>query len=293
MVEKFMKIGGNDGGVAKGIKVDRFGEVVPSGQNINYLQPINISLAAGETKEFPITRPDSTYISLFLTQSAGNKLSVRLRHYIPDTIGLGSSKYIEEPVLNQIQYRQHMSDWFELKTATSVLVVTNDSATTSNSQLAVFGKRKATGIEYKPKTKILSRIEFTDWGQYNYMTVGKDAITTGSLATHQFLDFTNIKDVKIIIESTLTSDARLSHIRSQHQNYGELFRTSFSDYFSTEALTIKNGEVFQFGTRETRGLSDVDIFDDLFTDRSTIVLNSIGSEIPTGKIKVTILGREF
>lgn len=288
-----MKIGGNNNGVARGIKVDRFGEIVPSGQNINYLQAINISLTAGETKEFPITRPDSTYISLFLTQSAGNKLSVRLRHYIPDTVGLGSLKYVEEPVLNQIQSRQHMSDWFELKTTTSVLVVTNDNTTTSNSQIAIFGKRKQTGIEYKPKTKILSRIEFSDWGEYNYMTIGKDTITTGALAIHQYLDFTNIKDVKIIIESTLTGDVKLAHIRSQHQNYGEVFRTLFSDYFSDEVLTIKNGEVFQFGTRETRGLSDVDIFDDLFTDRTTIVLNSIGSEIPTGKIKVTILGREF
>lgn len=293
MVEKFMKIGGNDGGVAKGIKVDRFGEIVPSGVNINYLQAINISLAAGETKEFPITRPDSTYISLFLTQSTGNKLSVRLRHYIPDAIGLGSLKYVEEPILNQIQYRQHMSDWFELKTTISVLVVTNDSAMTSNSQLAIFGKRKQTGIEYKPKTKILSRIEFSDWGKYNYMAIGKDAITTGALATHQYLDFTNIKDVKIIVESTLTGDVKLNHIRTQHQNYGEVFRTLFSDYFNDEVLTIKSGEVFQFGTRETRGLSDVDIFDDLFTDRTTIVLNSIGSEIPTGKIKITILGREF
>ena len=288
-----MKIGGNNNGVAKGIKVDRFGEIVPSGANINYLQAINVTLAAGETKEFPLTRPDSTYISVFLTQSGGNKLSIRLRHYLPDALGFGSLKYIEEPVLNQIQYRQHMSDWFELKTTTSVLVVTNDGKTTSNSQMAVFGKRKGTGIEYKSKTKILSRVEFTDWGQYNYMTVGKDAITTGSLSTAQYLDFTNIKDVKIIIESTLTGDVKLSHIRSQHPNYGEVFRTLFSDYFSEEALTIKNGEVFQFGTRETRGLSDVDIFDDLFTDQTTIVLNSIGSEIPTGKIKVTILGRAF
>ena len=288
-----MKIGGNDGGIARGVKVDRFGEIVPSGDNINYLQAINITLAAGETKEFPITNPDSTYISLFLTQSGGNKLSVKLRHKLPDTIGFGSLNYVEEHVLNQIQSRQHMSDWFELKTTASVLVVTNDSTVTSNSQIAVFGKRKETGIEYKPKTKILSRVEFTDWGEYNYMTVGKDTVTTGSLTPSQYLDFTNIKDIKIIIESTLTGDAKLSHIRSQHENYGEVFRTVFSDYFSDETLIIKSGEVFQFGTRETRGLSDVDIFDDLFTSRTSIVLNSIGSTIPTGKIKITILGREF
>lgn len=293
MVEKFMKIGGNDAGIARGVKVDRFGEIVPSGANINYLQAINISLAAGETKEFPITRPDSTYVSLFLTQSAGNKLSVRLRHYLPSGIGFGSTNYIEEPVLNQIQYRQHMSDWFELKTTTSVLVVTNDSTVTSNSQIAVFGKRKETGIEYKPKTKILSRIEFTDWGEYNYMFVGKDIITTGSLSIAQYLDFTNIKDVKIIIESTLTGDVKLGSIRTHHQNYGELFRTDLEDYFEEGLLTIRNGEVFEFGTRESRGLSDVDVFDDLFTERTRLVLSSIGSEIPTGKIKVTILGREF
>lgn len=293
MAEKFIKIGGNDNGVAKGVKVDRFGEIVPSGANINYLQAINVTLAAGETKEFPLTRPDSTYISVFLTQSAGNKLSVRLRHYLPDALGFGSLKYIEEPVLNQIQYRQHMSDWFELKTTTSVLVATNDGTVTSNSQMAVFGKRKQTGIEYKPKTKILSRIEFSDWGQYNYMTIGKDTITTGALTPSQYLDFTNIKDIKIIIESTLTSDAKLAYIRTQHENYGEVFRTLFADYFSDEVLTIKSGEVFQFGSRESRGLSDVDIFDDLFTNRTSIALNSVGSTIPTGKIKVTILGREF
>lgn len=288
-----MKIGGNDGGVARGVKVDRFGEIVPSGDNINYLQAINITLAAGETKEFLITNPDSTFVSLFLTQSVGNKLSVRLRHKLPDAIGFGSKNYIEEPILNQIQSRQHMSDWFELKTTSSYIVVTNDGVTTSNSQIAVFGKRKQTGIEYKPKTKILSRVEFTDWGQYNYMTIGKDTITTGALTTSQYLDFTNIKDIKIIIESTLTGDVKLAHIRTQHENYGEVFKTIFSNYYSNEQLTIRNGEVFQFGTRETRGLSDVDIFDDLFTDQTTIVLNSIGSEIPTGKIKVTILGRAF
>ena len=288
-----MKIGGNDGGVARGVKVDRFGEIVPSGDNINYLQAINITLAAGETKEFLITNPDSTFVSLFLTQSVGNKLSVRLRHKLPDAIGFGSTNYIEEPILNQIQSRQHMSDWFELKTTSSYIVVTNDGVTTSNSQIAVFGKRKQTGIEYKPKTKILSRVEFTDWGQYNYMTIGKDTITTGALTTSQYLDFTNIKDIKIIIESTLTSDAKLAYIRTQHENYGEVFRTLFADYFSDEVLTIKSGETFQFGTRETRGLSDVDIFDDLFTNRTSIALNSVGSTIPTGKIKVTILGREF
>ena len=293
MVEKFMKIGGNDAGVARGVKVDRFGEIVPSGDNINYLQAINITLAAGETKEFLITNPDSTFVSLFLTQSVGNKLSVRLRHKLPDAIGFGSTNYIEEPILNQIQSRQHMSDWFELKTTSSYIVVTNDGVTTSNSQIAVFGKRKQTGIEYKPKTKILSRVDFTDWGQYNYMTIGKDTITTGALTSSQYLDFTNIKDIKIVIESTLTSDAKLAHIRTQHENYGEVFKTVFADYFSDESLTIKNGEVFQFGTRETRGLSDVDIFDDLFTSRTSIVLTSIGSKVPTGKIKVTILGREF
>ena len=293
MVEKFMKIGGNDAGVARGVKVDRFGEIVPSGDNINYLQAINITLAAGETKEFRITNPNSTFVSLFLTQSVGNKLSVRLRHKLPDTIGFGSTNYIEEPVLNQIQSRQHMSDWFELKTPSPYIVVTNDGATTSNSQIAVFGKRKQTGIEYKPKTKILSRIEFSDWGQYNYMTIGKDTITTGALTPSQYLDFTNIKDIKIIIESTLTSDAKLAYIRTQHENYGEVFRTLFADYFSDEVLTIKSGEVFQFGSRESRGLSDVDIFDDLFTNRTSIALNSVGSTIPTGKIKVTILGREF
>lgn len=288
-----MKIGGNDNGTARGVKVDRFGEIVPSGDNINYLQAINITLAAGETKEFLITNPDSTFVSLFLTQSVGNKLSVRLRHKLPDAIGFGSTNYIEEPILNQIQSRQHMSDWFELKTTSSYIVVTNDGATTSNSQIAVFGKRKQTGIEYKPKTKILSRIEYTDWGEYKYMTVGKDAITTGALATSQYLDFTNIKDIKIIIESTLSGDVKLGMIRSFHANYGELFRTGFDHYFEDNLITIKSGEVFQFGTRETRGLSDVDILDDLFTDRTSITLNSIGSEIPTGRIKVTILGREF
>lgn len=288
-----MKIGGNDSGVAKGIKVDRFGEIVPSGQNINYLQSINLSLSAGETKEYPITRPEANFIGLFLTQSGGNKISVSLRHKLPDSVGLGSSNYIEEPVLNQIQHRQSMSDWYELKTTDTSIVVTNNGTTTSNSQIAVFGKRKETGIEYKPKTKILSRVDFTDWGQYNYMTLGKDKITTGALTPSQFLDFTNIKDVKIIIESTLTSDVKLTHIRSQHANYGEVFRTLFADYFSDESLTIKNGEVFQFGSRESRGLSDVDIFDDLFTDRTSIALTSVGSAIPTGKIKVTILGREF
>lgn len=288
-----MKIGGNDSGVARGVKVDRFGEIVPSGDNIKYLQAINISLAPGEDKEYVITRPHANYIGLFLTQSAGNKLSVKLRHKLPDNIGLGSSNYIEEPVLNQIQSRQCMSDWFELKTTTSVIVVTNNGTSTSSSQIAVFGKRKETGIEYKPKTKILSRIEFTNWGQYNYMTIGKDTITTGALTPSQYLDFTNIKDIKIIIESTLTSDIRLNHIRTQHENYGEVFKTVFADYFNDEVLTIKNGVVFQFGTRETRGLSDVDIFDDLFTDRTSIALTSVGSTIPTGKIKVTILGREF
>ena len=288
-----MKIGGNDSGVARGVKVDRFGEIVPSGDNIKYLQAINISLAPGEDKEYIITRPHANYIGLFLTQSAGNKLSVKLRHKLPDNIGLGSSNYIEEPVLNQIQSRQYMSDWFELKTTTSVIVVTNNGTSTSSSQIAVFGKRKETGIEYKPKTKILSRIEFSDWGQYNYMNIGKDTITTGALTPSQYLDFTNIKDIKIIIESTLTSDAKLAYIRTQHENYGEVFRTLFADYFSDESLTIKKGEVFQFGTRETRGLSDVDIFDDLFTNRTSIVLTSVGSTIPTGKIKVTILGREF
>ena len=186
-----------------------------------------------------------------------------------------------------------MSDWFELKTTSSVLVATNDGKVTSNSQMAVFGKRKETGIEYKAKTKILSRIEFTDWGQYNYMTVGKDVITTGALGASQYLDFTNIKDVKIIIESTLSDDVKLGMIRSFHANYGELFRTGFNHYFEENLITIKSGQVFQFGTRETRGLSDVDVFDDLFTERTSITLDTIGSEIPTGKIKVTILGREF
>ena len=288
-----MKIGGNDSGVAKGIKVDRFGEIVPSGQNINYLESITVGLPAGETKEYPIARPSSNFIGLFLTQSAGNKISVKLRHKLPDSVGLGSSNYIEEPVLNQIQHRQSMSDWYELKTDNTTIVVTNNGTSTSNSKISVFGKRKETGIEYKPKTKILSRIEFTDWGQYNYMTIGKDTITSGALTPSQYLDFTNIKDIKIIIESTLTSDIRLNHIRTQHANYGEVFKTVFADYFNDEVLTIKNGVVFQFGTRETRGLSDVDIFDDLFTDRTSIVLTSVGSTIPTGKIKVTILGREF
>lgn len=288
-----MKIGGNDSGVAKGIKVGRFGEIVTSGQNINYLQSINLSIPTGETQEYPITRPEANFIGLFLTQSGGNKISVTLRHKLPDSVGLGSSNYIEEPVLNQVQHRQSMSDWYELKTANTTIVVTNNGKTTSNSQISVFGKRNETGIEYKPKTKILSRVEFTDWGQYNYMTVGKDTVTTGALSSDQYLDFTNIKDVKIIIESTLNSYAKLAYIRTQHENYGEVFRTLFADYFSDESLTIKNGEVFQFGTRETRGLSDVDIFDDLFTNRTSIVLTSVGSTIPTGKIKVTILGREF
>ena len=288
-----MKIGGNDQGLAKGIKVDRFGEIVPSGQNINYLQSINLTIPAGETKEYPIGRPETTFVGLFLTQSGGNKISVTLRHKLPDSVGLGSSNYIEEPVLNQIQHRQSMSDWYELKTANTSIVVANNGTTTSNSQISVFGKRKETGIEYKPKTKILSRVEFTDWGQYNYMTLGKDKITTGALTPSQYLDFTNIKDIKIIIESTLTSDIRLNHIRTQHENYGEVFKTLFADYFSDEVLTIKSGEVFQFGSRESRGLSDVDIFDDLFTNRTSIALTSVGSTIPTGKIKVTILGREF
>lgn len=293
MAEKFMKIGGNDSGVAKGIKVDRFGEIVTSGQNINYLQSINLTIPAGESQEYPITRPEANFIGLFLTQSVGNKISVKLRHKLPETIGFGSTNYIEEPVLNQIQHRQSMSDWFELKTTLTTIVVTNNGTTTSNSQIVVFGKRKETGIEYKPKTKVLSRVEFTDWGPHNYTFLGKDTVTSGTLSIDQFLDFTNIKDVKIIIESTLSSDVRLAFIRSQHANYGELFRTNFSDYFEEDLLTIRSGEVFQFGTRESRGLSDVDLFDDLFTDRTSLSLISVGNEIPTGKIKVTILGREF
>lgn len=289
----FLKIGGNDEGVAKGIKVDRFGEIVPSGQNIVYLQSFNIGLEPGETKEYNIARPETTFIGLFLTQSAGRKISVKLRHKLADGTGFGSTNYIEEPVLNQIQYRQHMSDWHELKTVDTSLVVTNNGTTISNSQIALFGKRKETGIEYKPKTKILSRSEFTSWGQYNYMFVAKDITTSNALKPDDYLDFTNIKDVKIVIESTLTGDIRLENIRSHHVNYGEIFRTNFSDYFEEDLLTIRNGEVFQFGTRDSRGLSDVDVFDDLFTDHVSLTLRSIGSEIPTGNIKITILGREF
>ena len=288
-----MKIGGNDAGVARGVKVDRFGEIVSSGQNINYLQSINVSLPAGESQEYYIQRPNSNFIGLFLTQSTGNKISVKLRHKLPNSVGFGSTNYIEEHVLNQIQFRQLMSDWHELKTTDTSIVVTNNGTTTSNSQISVFGKRKETGIEYKPKTKILSRVEFTSWSKENYMFVGKDIVTTGYFNIDQYLDFTNIKDVKIIIESTLSGDVKMGSIRTHHQNYGEVFRTVFSDYFEEDLLTIRKGEVFQFGTRESRALSDVDVFDDLFTDRTRLVLDTVGSEIPTGSIKITILGREY
>ena len=295
MVEKFMKIGGNDAGTARGVKVDRFGEIVQSGDNINYLQSINLSLAAGASQEYTITRPHANFIALFLTQSVGNKVSISVRHKLPDIqgAGLGALNYVEERVFNQVQGRQVMSDWIETKTTTTTILVTNNGTSSLNSQIVVYGKRRLTGNEYLPKTEVLSRVEFTDWGQYNYMTLGKDVITTGSLSSNQYLDFTRIKDVKILIESTLTSDIKLTAIRTFHANYGELFRTNLSDYYEDELLTIKNGQVFQFGTRETRGLSDVNILDDLFTERTSITLNSIGSEIPTGKIKVTILGRKF
>ena len=295
MVEKFMKIGGNDAGIARGIKVDRFGEIVQSGENINYLQSINLSLAAGTSQEYTITRPHANFIALFLTQSVGNKVSISVRHKLPDIqgAGLGALNYVEERVFNQVQGRQVMSDWIETKTTTTTILVTNNGTSSLNSQIVVYGKRRLTGNEYLPKTEVLSRVEFTDWGQYNYMTLGKDTITTGSLSSNQYLDFTRIKDVKILIESTLTSDIKLTAIRTFHANYGELFRTNLSDYYEDELLTIKNGQAFQFGTRETRGLSDVNILDDLFTERTSITLTSIGSEIPTGKIEVTILGREF